>query len=92
MGLGNHCLLIEGHWEILGSWVVTSGRFRLYFGRPWKWVHIEVIWCRFGQYENQWFLLILRGWRLDDAHFGSLGSSWLDWWLVGWQLARRLMG
>ena len=36
--------------------------------------------------------MILEGWRLDNAHFGSLGSSWLDWWLAGWQLAGWLMG
>ena len=37
-------------------------------------------------YENLRFLLILEGWRLDNAHFGS---SWelLSWLLAAWMAA-----
>ena len=38
--------------------------------------------------ENQWFSLILEGWRLDNAHFGSLGEllarRLAAWMAAGW--------
>ena len=34
-------------------------------------------------YENQLFLLVLEGWRLENGHFGSLGEV-LAWLLAGW--------
>ena len=37
-------------------------------------------------YENLRFLLILEGWRLDNAHFGSLGEL-LAWVLAAWMAA-----
>ena len=42
-------------------------------------------------YENLWFLLILEGWRLDNAHFGSLGEL-LAWVLAAWMAAGWLAG
>ena len=42
-------------------------------------------------YENLCFLLILEGWRLDNAHFGSLGEL-LAWLLAGWMTAGWLAG
>ena len=51
-------------------------------------------------YENLWFLLILAGWRLDNAYFGGLNAGCLDgslvagcWlagcWLAGWLAGRE---
>ena len=42
-------------------------------------------------YENLLFLLILEGWRLDNAHFGSLGEL-LAGFLAGWMAAGWLVG
>ena len=41
--------------------------------------------------ENLRFLLILEGWRLDNAHFGSLGEV-LAWLLAGCMAAGWLAG
>ena len=41
-------------------------------------------------YENNVFLLILEGWRLDNAHVGSLGEL-LAWLLAAWMAAGWLV-
>ena len=90
MDLGNHCVHIGDHWEILGGWVVTFSAFRLHFGvlgSSFGFI-LRSFWVPWAAkiqtpshqadiaktYENLWFLLILEGWRLDNAHFGSLGE------------------
>ncbi len=37
--------------------------------------------------ENQWFFVVLEGWRLT---LEAWSSSWLSCWLAGWQLAGLL--
>ena len=41
-------------------------------------------------YENHLFLLILAGWRLDNAHVGSFGEL-LAWLLAAWMAAGWLV-
>ena len=55
-------------------------------------------------YENRWYLLILEGRRLANAHFGRLGEllagflqawgalGWVAGGAPGWQLAGWLVG
>ena len=43
-------------------------------------------------YENNMFLLILGGWRLDNGHFGCLGELLAGFWLARWQLDGWLVG
>ena len=87
--------------QFQGAGVVS---FRFHFGRFWKFLGSSLeVWSfemqtpSFQAHTKLVYRLILEGWRLDRARFGSLGRSWLGCcrvdgiWLAGWLVGRLVL-